>query len=290
MNVLVTGATGFIGSHLLQPLSQEHRVFALTRSLKQSAENRIVWIQSDLTSAAGKVDVTEKVDAVVYLAQAREYRDFPNNVWPIFDVNVKAMLALLEYARQANVKKFVFLSSANVYKWNRYRLSEDAPLEPNSFYARSKYMAEMLLESYAMFFNCIVLRLFTVYGPAQKGMIVQALVERVRQGRAIEVQGKHGLLLSPIYVSDVCSVIHAVLESHKPREGFHVFNVGGDETVDLCQLGHMIGSILNITPLFEFRSGNEPQGWIADNTKLKKTFNVGSFVPIDQGIRQVIYG
>ena len=151
-------------------------------------------------------------------------------------------------------------------------------------------MAEMLLESYAIFFNCIVLRLFTVYGPAQKGMVVQTLVERVKRGRAIEVQGKHGLLLSPIHVSDVCSVIKTVLESHEPFEGYHVFNVGGDETVDLCQLGRMIGSILNVTPRFEFRSQDEPEGWIADNTKLKKTFNVGPFVPVEQGLHQVIYG
>ena len=290
MNVMVTGATGFIGTHLLRCLSKKHHVVALARSLKQPEEDGVVWVRRDLANTDEKLEVAEQIDAVVCLAQAREYRDFPQNVWSMFNVNVKAMLVLLEYARQANVKKFVLLSSANVYKRSHLRLLESAPLEPDSFYARSKQMAEMLLESYAMFFNCIVLRLFTVYGPTQRGMIVQSLVERVREGRAIEVQGKRGLLLSPIYVSDACSVIQIVLESHDFGTGFHVFNVGGDETVDLCQLGRMIGSILNKTPRLEFRHGEEPEGWIADTTKLKKTFNVGPFVPVEQGLRHVIHG
>ncbi|TAL11706.1 MAG: NAD(P)-dependent oxidoreductase, partial [Nitrospirae bacterium] len=116
MDILLTGATGFIGSHLRKALSVTHQVSAITRGACKEERGRVIWISADLEQANFTDSLPEKLDAVLVMAQAREYRDFPEQVWPIFNVNIRSLIALLEYARCHGAKKFIFASSANVYQ------------------------------------------------------------------------------------------------------------------------------------------------------------------------------
>ena len=289
MDILLAGASGFIGGYVRKALSQTHHVFALSRGVSPGHEQGVDWIRVDLDQAAQNLPLPRKVDAVVYLAQSRHYREFPEKAWPIFNVNVQALMVILEYARQCGAKRFLFASSANVYKRSKRRITEQSALQPTSFYARSKLIAEILIESYAEYFHCNVFRLFTVYGPGQKGMLIPSLVERVRDNKPIEIRGRRGLKLTPVYVTDVSSAIQAALEREVVSTGFEVFNVGGDEALSIYELGCGIGKALKMRPEFSFMKGEREVGWMADSAKLKRAFRLQQFAPFEHGITRVLY-
>jgi UDP-glucose 4-epimerase len=289
MKFLLTGATGFIGSNLQAKLLQNHQVYSITRKPPPTShDDRLTWLQADLSKPDSISGMPASIDAVVYLAQSRAYRRFPGEAQDIFNVNVRSTLALAEHARISGVRTFVFASTANVYRLSPERISEEWVVEPTSFYARTKRMAEMLMESYADFFNCTVLRLFTVYGPCQTETLVSDLIERVRFGRPIQVQGQHGFKTSPVYVGDVKDVILRLLEREKFSSGFEVFNVGGDEMLGIRELAVAIGEALNVSPVFDYTEENEPTGWMANNAKLKTTLSLETFLSIRDGIKRVL--
>lgn len=287
MRILLTGGTGFIGAHLLHKLTPQHAVYAIARTAPVCMEPEYVWLEGDLSAPETlSLDLfPPSIDAVIYLAQSREYRNFPEKVDDMFHVNVLSVLKLLELARLRGVSKFIYASTANVYKQSHHPISEEFALAPQSFYARSKRMAEMLVESYADFFQCVVLRLFTVYGPGQDGMLMPALVDKVRRGLPIQVQGKKGFKLSPIHVDDVVSIFDRIIGlGSDTKPDFQVFNVGGEQNLNIFDIGTSIGSVLGIVPIFEFADSEEPAGWSADVTKLKKELDLPDLIDISEGI------
>lgn len=288
MNILLTGATGFIGGHLRNDLSITHQLFAIARQEQSLKKDKVKWFHGDLAGLDFLSSLPAKIDAVICLAQSRAYRQFPEKVQDIFNVNVRSTMLLLEYARCAGAHTFVFASTANVYKKSSQPIAENFVIEPLSFYARSKRMAEMLVESYAEFFNCTILRLFTVYGPGQKGMLIPNLIERVKNSSPLHVQGTHGFMTSPIYISDVKNVIRKILEEENIKPDFKILNVGGDEMLGIFELGSVIGEALDCSPKFDYLPGDEPAGWIADNSKLKSALDIEVFMPIRDGIKLVV--
>jgi nucleoside-diphosphate-sugar epimerase len=290
MDIVLAGATGFIGSYVRKLLSARHRVIALTREESPEEDRGVEWLCADLSETSQNIQLPPRADAIVYLAQSRHYRKFPDEAWPIFDLNIRALMMMLEYARHCGAKRFFYASSANVYKRSHRRITEESDLQPTTFYARSKLIAEMIIESYAQYFHCDVFRLFTVYGPGQRTMLIPSLVDRVRQGQSIEIRGRRGLRLTPMYVTDVGAAIQVALERESPPIGFEVFNVGGDEALSIYDLGRGIGKALNIRPKFHFVDGVRESGWMADSSKLKRTFGLRGFVGFQDGITQVLHG
>lgn len=288
MNIVLTGATGFIGSHLRKELVAGNDVVAPVRQIPQGAGENVAWVQSDLANGERlSASLPGSIDAVIHLAQSKGYRHFPDEAADIFDVNVASTLALLEYARKSGAKTFIFASTASIYQQGREPLHEDAPLVPASFYARSKRMAEMLVESYAGFYRCIILRIFTVYGPGQAGMLIPGLIEKVRSGSPIQVQGKEGLTLSPVYVDDVNRAIRASLEQGT-APGLEIINVGGGEQLSIRRMGEAIGSVLGIAPQFEFTPGDEPGGWTADIARMGSVLGLSDLTTFEEGIGKTV--
>jgi nucleoside-diphosphate-sugar epimerase len=283
VDVLITGATGFIGTYVRRQLAGKHRVFAVTRQPSPSSDDVVDWISADLADRDIAIHLPGHVDAVVYLAQGRQYREFPAGVRDVFDANVLGLVSILEYARQHDVSRFILASTANVYRRNEEYITEDAVTEPRTFYARSKRAAELLLASYAGLFQCTVLRLFTVYGPGQKTGLIPSLIERVRSRRPIQIEGREGLKISPIFVADVSAVIEAMLERDTGAAGHDIFNVGGDEKTTVLSLGGLIGRLLQTVPEFEF-APSEPSGWLADTSKLKRAVGLQPFLPLEEGL------
>jgi len=288
VDIVLAGATGFIGSDLRRRLAAKHRVFAVTRGPEPPTEEGVTWITADLSQHDVGPRLPETVDAVVYLAQGRRYHDFPEGAWDVFGVNVFGLMSLLEYARQRNVRRFVLTSSANVYQRSFTPITERAPTEPTSFYARAKRAGELLAESYGQVFRCLILRLFTVYGPGQTRMLIPELVDRVRRREMIQLDGREGFRLSPIFLHDVSSVIQVLIERDEESRGTEIFNVGGDESVGIRQLGQLIGRALRISARFERRGESEPAGWVADSSKLKSSFGLGPFLRLEEGLERTV--
>jgi UDP-glucose 4-epimerase len=287
MEVVMTGATGFIGRLLRRYLASKHRVTALTRRTGLPPEDGVAWVVGDLADPTLTVRLPETVDAIIYLAQGRRYREFPAGAAEVFEANVLGLMSLLEYARERKASRFVFVSSANVYGRTSRPITEDAPLAPATFYARSKRMGELLVESYGECFHCLILRLFTVYGPGQTGTLFPALIDSVKSGRPVEIEGQGGIRLSPIFVHDVAGVTQTLLERDDGLRGTEVFNVAGPEAVDILALSRLIGEIFGVEPKLRFVDG-DPAGWVADTTKLQAAVRLRSLTALRDGLLRTI--
>lgn len=171
MNILLTGGTGFIGSHFIQQaLSANHSVFALRRSnLSQpriDLKEQPYWIHSDLITF--QFDLLPEIDCLVHLAAHTGNVPY-DSLGNCLHWNLVASLRLFEKARIAGISNFLVAGSCFEYGLSGERFSEiptDAPLEPTNSYAASKAAATIALRQWANQFNIHlqILRIFHVYG------------------------------------------------------------------------------------------------------------------------------
>lgn len=284
MKVLITGAAGFIGNHLVGKLRDKHELFALSQrqSLEQSAD-RTIWIEQNLNNPLDYSRLPTSVDAVIHLAQSKFYKEFPEQAKDIFSINVNSTFNLLEYARRAGVKQFIFASTGGIYGYSYEKFVETDSVNPINFYLSSKYIAEILVANYQQFFDAIVFRLFFVYGAGQKPtMLIPRLVSSVMSGMPVTLQGSKGILINPIHVSDVVDAINHALE----LEGTHLINLGGPQVLSLREIGDIIGKQVGRAPLFTVESDSEPHHLIGDISKMKELLGAPS-VPFSDGIVEV---
>jgi UDP-glucose 4-epimerase len=282
--ILITGAKGFMGSHLISRLQDRYKLFALGRHLTQKREPPVQWIEQDLAQTLDRSRLPDRLDAVIHLAQSRHYREFPEQAKDIFDVNIHATFQLLEYARQTGVKCFIFASSGGVYGYSYETFFETDPVNPLNFYLSSKYTAELLLANYQSYFKTIVFRFFFVYGPGQKGMLISNLFHKVMHGERITIEGNPGLRINPIYVKDAVRVFEPALDLKTSA----LLNVAGDEGVTLTDLVNLIGEAAERKPQIQYRAHHVSGDLIGDNERMKEVLKVLPKVSLLEGLRAMV--
>jgi len=237
MRYLVTGAAGFIGSHLVERLGADgHDVVALdcfTDYYDPSLKER---------NAAGfevlRIDLAEEslelggFDGVFHLAGQPGARSF-GDVFAVYARrNLVATQRLFEAAVAADVK-VVWASSSSIYgDAERYPTPEDVAPRPNNPYGVTKLGCEHLMDAYARSFGlrAVALRYFTVYGPRQRpDMAFARVVQALARDDEFEIYGDGSQSRSFTYVADV---VDATLRALDAAPG--VYNVGGGERDGRC--------------------------------------------------------
>jgi nucleoside-diphosphate-sugar epimerase len=285
VTVLLTGATGFIGRHVLARLAGEHEVVAIARS-EPAADlaGLATWIRHDLSRPLDRSVLPASVDTIVHLAQSPRYRDFPDGAADVLALNVTVPAQLLDYARGAGATRFVLCSTGGVYGLNDERVREGHAVTPLNFYLASKYAAEVLLVPYREILQTVVLRPFFVYGAGQRGMLVASLAGRVVRGEQVAVDGDPGLRVNPIHVHDAARAIAAAVR----LDGSEVVNVAGDEAVTITELVRRLSQIAGTDPEIVHR-GEDPAGdLLGDNSRMKDVLGVAPEVSLDDGLRGVV--
>ena len=290
MRILVTGASGFLGRHLVPALAGRHEVFATTRTGIASNESGIRWINADLARLDDDWQFPSHVDAVLYMAQSRRYRDFPEAGADMFGVNVHSLWRFADYARRVGAGQFVFASSANVYRPSPLPLNEEAAIDPATFYATSKRIAEMILESYGTELPTTILRLFTLYGPGQEDSLVTDLIDRVWKGRPVTLSVECGPKLSPLYVTDACEAIKRVIECPPESAGARHYNVGGIEEVSIRDFAEAIALACGIDPMFEHREFEADAGWVVDGRRFAAATGWAPETTLEDGLTRTVSG
>lgn len=284
MRILLTGATGFIGGHLAQRLQEQHEVFALVRNEPADTQlSKVHWIEQQLAGPLDYERLPRPLDAILHLAQSKFYKQFPEQAKDIFAVNTESTLQLLEYGREVEIKRFIYASSGGVYGFREEEFVETDPVNPLNFYLSSKYCAELLIANYHQFFRTIALRLFFVYGEGQNSsMLIPRLINSVRTGKPLALQGNDGLRINPTYVGDVVNAFERALT----LEGNHLINVAGPQTLSLREIGHAIGKQIGCEPVFNVHPEEEPAHLIADLTKMRDLLG-SPRVTLNEGLEKV---
>jgi nucleoside-diphosphate-sugar epimerase len=285
MRVLITGASGFIGSYLTSHLQDRHELYTLgRRKPHQIFSERINQIEQDLAQPLDHAQLPDQIDTVIYLAQSRFYRQFPEQAVDMFQVNIQSVLHLLEYARQAGAKNFIFASSGGVYGTGSKKFVETDPVCPPNFYLSSKYAAELLIKNYQPFFHTSIFRFFFVYGPGQQGMLMPTLLTKVQRGEPITIEGQPGLRINPIYVEDAVRAFEPAMHlSHSD-----LFNIAGNEVETITGLVQLMGQVAGRQVVIDHTDAKTSGDLVGDNTKMKDLLGVQPKTTLYEGLSRLI--
>jgi len=283
MRILITGATGFMGSHVVPALSPQHELVCLVRHKGQiQARRNTTLVHKDLAQTDDLRALPDHVDAIIHLAQANV--PFPDEANQLFAVNAASTQWLADYARRAGASHFIYASSGNVYAPSAEILREDSPCEPQGLYALTKHVSERILSCYNQYFSVSILRFFVPYGPGQTGRMIPGIISRVREGRTVVLTNGGEPRTNPIYISDVVKVLVQSLT----LAGYHIVNVAGPETVSIQDIAKLAGAALGCEPVFEHRSVPEHRNLVASTARLESILDLGRRVSPAEGIRHMV--
>jgi nucleoside-diphosphate-sugar epimerase len=285
MKILLTGGAGFVGGALVRRLMPDHELFCLVR--KDGALPDHPHVHSVLQDLAAPLDprrLPQALDAIVHLAQSRQFRRFPDQARDIFKVNVDATAQLLDYGRQAKIRRFVFASSGGVCGYRPKPIVETDSPEPTNFYLASKYAAECLVNAYSEYFTTVILRYFFVYGEGQRGMFMPGLVERVLNGEPVLVSGKTGVTMNPIHVADAVEATVRALGLQRQE----TINVAGTETTTILELAELIGQLTGKSPVYKHEPDKGPVMMVANIEKMKLTLGVTPKTSLRKGLAGMV--
>ncbi|MDA7822721.1 NAD(P)-dependent oxidoreductase [Opitutales bacterium] len=255
-NILITGVTGLIGTHLVDDLQKlGHNLFGVTRSGSVSGNYEDVKI--DLSTNWNISALPSNIDVIFHLAQSDKFRDFPSGAPDMFQVNVNSTAKLLDYARKSGVGKFVYSSSGGIYGTGSKPFHENAPTVPVGelgYYLGSKACSEILAQSYSTEFQVLTVRPFFIYGQTQdRSMLITRLFDNVLVGKPILLSGENGIRINPIHVNDAVKVLTSTL-TLKCKES-RTYNMGGPEILSIREICDLFGTYLGKLPKYEITVG-----------------------------------
>jgi UDP-glucose 4-epimerase len=250
LNICVTGATGFLGSRLVEKLIEsKNNIFVVVRKSNKLSiinkfikEKQITPINCDLTnseSIAKHVQVLSNCDILVnvvgYMPETQKPYDNPI---PSIDVNIKGVMNLLNCLKK--LKKIIQISTTDVYGTNLFiPISELHPTNPETYYAVSKLSAEKYLKIYSMRNNILLttLRVCIMYGPEEwHDRFLPNCIQSVIKNENIEIYGEGQDVRDYLYVDDAAKAIFLAIE--KDCEG--VFNIASGKTYSKREVAEKI--------------------------------------------------
>ena len=326
MNILVTGAAGFIGSALaLRLLERGDRVVGLDNlndyydvSLKEarlarlSACSGFEFEKADIADRErmARLFAQRRVDAVMHLAAQAGVRYSIENPGAYVDANLVGFANVIEGARRSEVGHFVFASSSSVYGANaKLPFAEDDNIDhPVSLYAATKKANELMAHSYAHLYRlpCTGLRFFTVYGPwGRPDMALFKFTRGILAGEAIPVFNRGEMVRDFTYVDDIVEGVARVIDrtaqadpawsALAPRPSssnapYRIYNIGNNRPVKLMRYIEVLEQCLGKKAKLELlplQAGDVPET-IADVTRLEAAVGFKPATPVETGIARFV--
>ncbi|MHA2064830.1 MAG: GDP-mannose 4,6-dehydratase [Candidatus Thorarchaeota archaeon] len=302
---LVTGCAGFIGSNLVDHLLDKgYSVIGLDNfsiGLERNLESALMnpgfkLVTADVLDEDLAMHFDSKIDVIYHLAAISSVKRSMEEPLLVHNNNATGTLKVLELARQIQVRRIVFSSSAAVYGMpDKLPVTEETPVEPLSPYAASKLAAEMYLRSYRNTYGIetVILRYFNIYGPRQifseYSGVVSIFSNQALQDMPVTVDG-HGLQTrSLIHIDDVLEVTRLAGESS--RAAGETLNVAGTNSISVLELAKRI---LALMPDSESSIIHGParRGDIKESSSsMKRTKEVLGFTPavaLDDGLERTV--
>lgn len=305
---LVTGAAGFIGSHLSEALiARGHEVTGIDNFdpfyARDVKERNLSGLQKLRGFRFVEADVArdpmplEGIEAVIHLAAKPGVRPSLEDPASYMEANVTATARLIDAARRVGLNRIVFGSSSSVYgNATPAPFAEDKPaVSPISPYAASKRAGELVAHAFAHLYpvKIICLRFFTVYGPRQRpDLAIHKFTDLIARGRPVRMHGDGSSERDYTYITDCLDGILAALEwTARAAPGtIETVNLGGGERVRLDRLIALIAKALDREARIE-RYPDQPGDVRLTDADLEHAGRVLGFRPrvgIEAGIRQFV--
>ncbi len=290
MRILVTGATGFLGRHVITALSDAgHEVISSSRGAT-GPRGAALHVAHDFISAVPFPDVG-RLDAIVHLAGDGDVQRAASHPVSITQVNAQGTMHALGVAQQTDAA-FLLASTQRVYRPGPEPLGEDAPKEPTEPYGYSKLAAELYVEMASRIFGvrAAILRFFTVYGPGQMIMsgtsgVVAILGQRAVAGEPMLVLSHHRKDL--VEVSDAAGAI--VLALQHATVPARPYNIATGVPTSVLDLGRALRKAAGCdSEIVEDYSEGDPGDLIADITRARLELGYEPRVHLEEGLRRYV--
>jgi UDP-glucose 4-epimerase len=293
---IVTGGAGFIGSHLVDALLAENiSVRVIDNYSTGRPENlahvagQVELVEADFAKSGSWQKLFQDTDWVFHLGALADIVPSIQRPADYFQANVDGTFNVLEAAKNAGVKRFVYAASSSCYGIpDKYPTSEDADISPQYPYALTKRLGEELVMHWAQLYNlpAIALRLFNVYGPRSRtsgtyGAVLGVFLAQKLANKPFTVVGDGTQTRDFTYVTDVANAFLTAAQSSVCEE---IFNVGSGETVSVNRLVELLGGEVTYIP----KRPGEPDCTYADITKIRRDLKWQPKVSIKQGVDNVL--
>lgn len=313
MNILITGATGFIGRHLASALSKgEHSVRCLVRKSSNIDCLKNISVDvfyGDLLEKDSISQALEKIDVIYHLAgevYSRKKHDYDKG-------NILATKNLLDLCEEKNVGRIIYMSSVGVYKprTDKTLLTEESDCEPITYYGKTKLYAERLVKKYKI--PSVIVRAPVIYGPFQPGVLNKLFIDAVNKHK-VYVIGDGNNLRSLCYIENLIEGLVLLAEKQDITGETFLLSDGTPYTFNEIittvskaieheirtvylpsmlgniswKIYNLMGSLLNIyfVELYSIKTMELNLG--CDITKAKKEIGYNPTVTLEAGIKNTI--
>lgn len=304
LNILVTGAAGFIGSHLTDELLKEHCVTGLDNLVNGKIEHLenafssqiFTFIQGDILDPAVCAGAMRNIDIVYHLACLGVRHSIHSPV-ENHRVNAEGTLQLLEAARKSHVKKFFYISTSEVYgDVKKFPVTEEELPYPKTVYGSGKLAGEHYTYSYYKTYGLpsFILRIFNNYGPrahyeGDAGEIIPRSIVRALYDQSPVIFGDGRITRDFFYVKDTARALAQLLR-HEPLTG-ETINIGTGKEMSLTHLIEAILKMMGKESLgIEFQEGRPadvPRLWV-DPGKFRRLTGYQPQYSFEEGLKETI--
>jgi UDP-glucose 4-epimerase len=298
MKAIITGGAGFIGSHLAELLvGQGHEVTVVDnltsgrlKNLQAIAEHpKFRFADVDIRDIVALEPLFKGIDWVFHLAGLADIVPSIEMPAQYYSTNVTGTFNVLECARQAGVKRFLYAASSSSYGIpDTFPTPECAPIRPLYPYALTKHMGEELVLHWASIYKlpAVSLRLFNVFGTRSRtsgayGAVFGVFLAQKLKGRPLTVVGDGSQTRDFTYVTDVAEAFLRAAESSIAGEAM---NVGSGNHYSVNRLVQLLGGEIEHIP----KRPGEPDCTFADVSKISRLLNWSARVPFAEGVGRML--
>jgi UDP-glucuronate 4-epimerase len=313
MSILVTGAAGFIGSHVIRALLARGEAvvgvdnfsdyydpvlkFARLKPLRE--DSGFTFVEADISdrdAMTALANAHSGIDRIVHLAAQPGVRHSLVDPYVYVQTNVMGHLVMLELARRLkDLKHFVYASSSSVYGGNRKLpfATGDRVDQPSSLYAATKRADELMTETYTHLFGLKAtgLRYFTVYGPwGRPDMSPHIFARAIHEGRTIELFHLGFLKRDYSYIDDIVAGTLAVLDKPADTPSHRLYNLGAASSEDIVRVIALFEKALGREAKVELKPGDpfDMQETAADISDTTRDFGWTPKVSVEEGIPKFV--
>lgn len=256
--ILITGSTGFIGSHLLEELlkSQNHEIILLKRSYSNTArieefinqKDKIHFIDVDKTALSEIFDIYE-IEGIFHLAASYIKNPSFKDIKTMTKSNINFPSELLDLSVRNNVKYFINTGTYFEYSWDKLPLTEKSLIKPRDYYSTTKASFENILNYYSREFDLktSTLRLFTPYGSRDdENKIIPYLILNTLRKNEVNINNPQNRL-NTVHVDDIISAFIKVQKNIRNFSQHEIFNIANEYTYSIEEIYSTILNIINKT-------------------------------------------
>ena len=294
---IVTGGSGFIGSNLVDKLVDKgHLVIVLDNfstgkrsNLSHHKKKDVKIVKIDISKDNYLDKYFKNVDYVFHLAGLADIVPSIENPSKYFASNVVGTYNIIQVAKKANIKKFIYAASASCYGIpKKFPIKENAKINPMYPYAFTKWQAEELIMHWVKIYNfpAISFRFFNAYGPRSRtsgvyGAVFGIFLAQKLKRKPLTIVGNGNQTRDFIHVKDLVRAIIIAAQSKKTGK---IYNIGSGKEIKINKIAILIGGKRIHIP----KRPGEPDRSLADISKIKKDLNWSPKIKIEEGINDLL--